>query len=237
MKRRFSFIISVLLVLVLVTSAFSACAETVKLAYKGGSLRLRQGPGTEYSTVDFLSSGDYVSVLNKGEIWSRVVTWGGKVGYIKNLYIAGIGTDFADGTVYYGGSYKGVVTTKYWGSTVNLRSGASSSTASIEKLIGGTELKVLGENGNWYLVETQKGTQGFMSKDYVETKAAASKIYASVTGRSVNVRFGPGTEYFTIDTLAEGTVVQVLDRSNSDWWRISYDSTVGYMSANYLKLK
>ena len=98
-------------------------------------------------------------------------------------------------------------------------------------------MKVLGENGNWYLVETSKGAQGYMSKTYIKTNASSTPVYAYVNGSVVNLRVGPGTDYAVKDSFARGTLVQVLDRSNAKWWRVSMNSVVGYMSANYLKLK
>lgn len=59
---------------------------------------------------------------------------------------------------------------------------------------------------------------------------------AVVTGSGVNVRSGPGTNYKTIDCLAKGTVVTVTDRSNADWYAISYNGITGFMSSRYLSI-
>lgn len=238
MKRKISILLSLVLILALTLPVFAAVAETVSMSYKNGSLHLRKGPGTNYASNGYVQNGDSITVLSKGSVWSKVQTRSGRVGYIKNLYISGIGSNFADGTTYYSGSYTGTVTTKYSGSTVNLRSGASTSTSSIGKLASGTKVKVLGKNGNWYLVETDKGTQGYMSKTYIKTSASSSSAeYAVVTGSVVNMRAGAGTDYVIKTALTKGTQVKVLSRANAKWWRVSYGSYTGYMSANYLRLK
>lgn len=59
---------------------------------------------------------------------------------------------------------------------------------------------------------------------------------AVVTGSGVNVRSGPGTNYRQIDCLDKGTVVTVTDRSNADWYAISYNGTTGFMSSRYLSI-
>lgn len=59
---------------------------------------------------------------------------------------------------------------------------------------------------------------------------------AVVTGSGVNVRSGPGTNYRQIDCLDKGTVVTVTDRSNADWYAISYNGTTGFMSSRYLSV-
>ena len=84
--------ISMFLVLTLVFAVFAiADAESVKLAYKGGSIKLRTGPGKEYGYTAYLKDGTSITVLQKGSAWSKVKA-GGKTGYIKSLYISGIGS-------------------------------------------------------------------------------------------------------------------------------------------------
>ena len=75
--------ISMFLVLTLVFAVFAiADAESVKLAYKGGSIKLRTGPGKEYGYTAYLKDGTSITVLQKGSAWSKVKA-GGKTGYIK----------------------------------------------------------------------------------------------------------------------------------------------------------
>lgn len=228
------------LVLVLCTLLCVMCfasAEHVKLQYSSSSLTLRKGKGTNYAAVAYLTDGQYVSVLEKGSIWSKVETSSGKVGYIKNLYISGIGSQYADGTTYYAKSYSGTVKTKYSTSTVALRAGASTSCAKIKNIKSGTKLTVIGKNGSWYLVKLSDGTNGFMSSNYVSTSAKpTTKTYAKVTASSLNMRSGAGVSYKLITTLANGAKVEVLQKYSSSWWKVKYGSHTGYMSAKYLKI-
>ena len=46
---------------------------------------------------------------------------------------------------------------------------------------------------------------------------------AEITGSYVNFRSGPSTEYAIYDCLPKGTVVTVTDRSNSEWYAVTYD--------------
>ena len=237
MKRKLS-VLLVIAMLLSFTLPMMAGAESVSLAYKNGSLHLRKGPGTNYGSNGYVKNGDLIEVLSKGSVWSKVVTSSGRVGYIKNLYISGNGANYADGTNYYGGSYTGYVTTKHAGSSVNLRAGASTSTASMGQLKNGTKVKVLGENGSWYLVETASGTQGYMSKTYIKTSASApAATYATVTGSVVNLRAGTGTQYAIKTAFTRGTTVKVLEKTTAGWWKVQWNGYTGYLSANYLKLK
>ena len=59
---------------------------------------------------------------------------------------------------------------------------------------------------------------------------------AIVTGEEVNVRSGPGLVYSNFTSLREGMTVEVLNRSNADWYQVSWDGNVGYVSSAYLRL-
>lgn len=234
-KNKFAAILAALLILALIPGA--ALAETVSLAYYGGSLNLRKGPGTEYRSLGTVHDGDHIDVLRYGDVWSKVETDDGKVGYIKNLYIEDGDTNYASGTDYYDSHY-----TAYTTASVNFRAGASTSTASMGTLSKGTKVTVLGENGRFYLVKNSAGTQGFVSKTYISrTKPASSTGSSSssaktmtVTASYVNMRAGGGLSYSVVKVLPRGTVVTVVTRGNY-WTRVNYKGTLGWIKNTYLK--
>ena len=59
---------------------------------------------------------------------------------------------------------------------------------------------------------------------------------AVVTGDEVNVRNGPGTVYGISSSVDRDTTVEILDRSNPDWYQISWDGKSGYVSSEFLSL-
>jgi len=230
MKNRISFVLAVLLIAALLLPAI-ASAATIDMAYGGGSLYLRTGPGREYSANGTVTDGDYVTILNYGSIWTRVQTLNGRTGYIKNLYINDGDSDYASGTSYYGNRYD-VYTT----AALNLRSGASTSTAVIKTLPKGTKLLVMGENGNFRLVQTEDGTQGYVSKNYISTSYVSGSTAATktVTASFVNMRAGGGLSYDVVRVLPRGTKVTVLKVGNY-WTRVNYNGTIGWIKNTYLK--
>ena len=234
MKKVFSFIMALLIAFAM----FSASAATIKLAYSSGSIYLRKGAGTKYATNGVLKNGDTVTVLSKGSVWSKVKTADSRQGYVKNLYIKGNGSAYASGTTYYSKFYTGTVKTKYASSSVNLRGGAGYGQGKITTLKSGTKVKVLGKNGSWYLVETAKGTQGFINSSYLSTKAggsSSSTTKATVKNcNAVNMRKSASAKSDRILTLAKGTSVTVLSKSGS-WWKVKYGSKTGYIYSKYLK--
>ena len=229
--------IAIVLLLCLLLSVFSfASAATVKLAIKGGRICLRTGAGTSYSVICHLKDGQKITVLSQGNSWSKVKTTDGKEGYIKNLYIAGIGKYYADGTTYY--TAKGTAYVDAEGGKANLRAGASSSTGLLTTLTNGTKVTILGENGSWKLITTSGGTQGFISnKNLSETKSSSSsdkKETAKVNATGLYMRTGPNMSYEIITCLKNGTTVNVISKSAGKWWLVSYGSLTGYMFSGYL---
>ena len=59
---------------------------------------------------------------------------------------------------------------------------------------------------------------------------------ATVTGSDVNMRSGPGTGYPVVNCLPRGTAVTVTDRSNPDWYAVTYDGQSGFISSRYLEI-
>lgn len=60
---------------------------------------------------------------------------------------------------------------------------------------------------------------------------------AIVIGNEVNVRTGPGTAYAIFSSLSEDMEVEVLNRTNPDWYLVSWDGSSGYVSSQFLALE
>lgn len=236
--KKFSMILAVLLIAAMLVPV-AACAETVVLAYSEGSLHLRRGPGTDYRSVAILHDGDYIDVLREGDVWSKVENEDGVIGYIKNLYIDGLGDEYAEGTEYYDGGV-----TMYTTGNVNFRAGASTDTASMGTFNKGTKLTVLGENDRFYLVKDASGRQGFVSSLYMSRKyvaptgsgSSSSRVETGIiTGNTVNVRKGGGMSYSVIAKVYGGDEVEILYEGNY-WTKIETPKgVIGWVNNNYIR--
>ena len=69
-----------------------------------------------------------------------------------------------------------------------------------------------------------------------EDAQAGTIIRAVVSNpnRWLNVRSGPGTQYQVVFQVEKGTIVDVLDAGEPDWWQIRYGGRIGWASAQYL---
>ncbi|MEL4106430.1 SH3 domain-containing protein [Oscillospiraceae bacterium WX1] len=68
------------------------------------------------------------------------------------------------------------------------------------------------------------------------TAAAGSIAYgaATVSASSLNIRSGPDTSLPIVATVAHNEKMVVLEQTSSDWYRVNYNGTVGYVATMYL---
>lgn len=65
--------------------------------------------------------------------------------------------------------------------------------------------------------------------------AADSAVAAgSISGSSVIMRSSASTSSEIVTTLDKGTSVSILDTSDDDWYKVSYNGKTGYVSADYV---
>ncbi len=66
--------------------------------------------------------------------------------------------------------------------------------------------------------------------------ASAASYGTGVTTETLRLRKGPDISTATLDTVAKGTEVTVLENQNMGWYKVEYKGTVGYMFSKYLKV-
>ncbi len=67
--------------------------------------------------------------------------------------------------------------------------------------------------------------------------ATATATVTAVTTGNVMLRTGPGTNYASLNKVAKGATVTVLDNTaTSGWWKVNASGQEGYITAQYLKI-
>ena len=204
----------------------------------GTSVRMRSGAGTNYEILGTYSNGVKLTVLGSENGWYKV-SYNGKTGYIKADYVR-VAPDNATA------STDGVIT----GSDVRLRLGPSTSYSIVGTYPKGTAVKISGTSGNWYEVSIN-GAYGYMSKDYVSAKTEAKPAESSnqtipnpsesmsaigiISGSSVRMRGGPGTNYAIVGYFGTGSKVDITGKTGN-WYAVTYNGQKGYVSSDYIKL-
>lgn len=119
------------------------------------------------------------------------------------------------------------------GDALRLRASASTSAKIYSLLEKGTKLDILDEENGWYKVRCSDGTVGYVSADYVAVTWTECK--GTVTGGTINVRKGPGTNHSKVSTVYTGKSVNVTGEENG-WYKVSFDGMSGYIRADFIEL-
>ncbi|MGG0409207.1 SH3 domain-containing protein [Peribacillus simplex] len=135
-----------------------------------GSLNMRNKPSESASIIVKLARGVEVEVISESNGWSKVKAYGGE-GYVSTQYLSatkpgsvpGLNPDEEENALV---KYVNVND----GSSLNMRSAASTSASIIAKLVNNTAVTVYSESNGWSRV-TANGKTGYVSTQYLTAKA------------------------------------------------------------------
>ena len=210
----------------------------------GDDVRMRSGAGTGSSIIGTYDKGTKMSVIGASGNWYEV-SYNGKTGYVSADYMKlSVGNAASTpstthspapsaSTVTTSGGFKASVI----GTSVRLRSQASTSSDTLGYYSTGVSLTARGSGKDWYKV-SYNGKVGYMAAQYVRitpTDSYSSAKSGTVSGDSVRMRMGPSTDFAAIGTLSKGTSVKISGETGS-WYAVSYNGLSGYMSTDYVKL-
>ena len=121
-------------------------------------------------------------------------------------------------------------------SSLNFRSGPSTSYRIIGSLYKGQKVEYISTSGEWLKVK-YNGTTGYVHGDYVtksdNVSSQGTTKYVNATV-GLNVRSGPGTSYSKLGKLSYKEKVTVLSTSG-EWSKINYNGKSGYVHSSYLQ--
>ncbi|WP_198530630.1 SH3 domain-containing protein [Priestia megaterium] len=142
-------------------------AESTAYTVTASTLNVRSGAGTNYASIGSVTKGQKLSVVSKSGSWYKI-NYNGRTGYVSSDYVQASGTTTAPTT-------PPAESTAYTvtASTLNVRSGAGTSYASIGSVTKGQKLSVVSKSGSWYKIN-YNGRTGYVSSDYVQASATAS---------------------------------------------------------------
>lgn len=168
-------ILCLALCLAVMLPCVAALGETTKVA--AYMLRLREKPSTDSKVLDAYARGTKVTILKKGEEWTKVKV-GGKTGYMQSdkLAYAKYKTKTERAAMASGSSRKssksvsdGETAYVMEGVRLYLREEADRDSPVISSFRGGTKVTILKKGKYWCLVEV-KGLQGYMGTDYLTSE-------------------------------------------------------------------
>ncbi len=120
------------------------------------------------------------------------------------------------------------------GSTLRLRSKASTSSKTLAFAPDGDVVIVEGKIGNWYKV-IYNLQEGYMYGDYLHVTAVENVElgYGVVNDTRVNMRSGPGTGYASLGKFTYGDKAYIIG-INNQWYKVIYSGKICYIRSDYL---
>ena len=195
-------------------------------------LNFRNGAGTSYSIIKVLNKGEKVELISESNGWSKV-KHDSRLGYVASQYIDKATTNYTIKEVNTDG--------------LNVRTGPSTSYATIGKLNKGTRVEVISESAGWSKINYNNKT-AYVSSGYLKAVSTSTpdtkpedttqqyKEIKVVNTDGLNVRKGPSTSYESIGKIDKGTSVEVISESDG-WSKINYKNTTAYVATRYLDKK
>ena len=96
--------------------------------------------------------------------------------------------------------------------SLNVRTGPSTSYSIMHVLWQGNKVPVIDESGGFYKIRLSDGRTGWISKNYAVLNTETSGV---VTATKLNVRTGPSTSYDVMHILWNGNRVPIIDDSGN----------------------
>jgi mannosyl-glycoprotein endo-beta-N-acetylglucosaminidase len=208
-------------------------------------------PNTKNKAITSLASGNGLystrKVVNSiGQTWYEVSFNG------KNLYVIGSDVEKV--------SSKSFSETKYIANKETfLYSSFGSGYSKLEKIAKGTILSSSFSVGNWYKVTYKNKTGYIYISDFArytggnvqqkpsqeQPKQPGNSSTAPVTEQEIsgktfavranlNVRKEPNTDSAILTTISKGTIIVPTHKTSNNWYKITYNNTIGYVSGDYV---
>ena len=155
----------------LVTTASLALATTMSFAdtkvgtVTASALNIRSGASTSHSIVAKAYKGNKVEILETSNGWYKVKLSNGKIGWGSGEYIVVSAISSGESTQTPSTGKKGTVTA----TTLNIRSGASTSHSIVTKAYKGNTVEILESSNGWHKVKLSNGKIGWASAQYIST--------------------------------------------------------------------
>lgn len=220
----------------------------------GEVVNARKGPGTDYDRIEQLSKGKQVTILAEENGWYKIA-WNNETGYVSKSYVSPSSGGSLSTSV--SGASNAAVT----GGNINVRTGPGTGYSRVAIVGTGKRVSILCEENGWYKIGFD-GKTGYILSAYLvpdggtvegadnaggagEIPVAAAEVSSVsngatgagrtgiITGGTINVRAGAGTEAERLTQVSTGKKVTILSEENG-WYRISFDGKTGYVLGQYV---
>ncbi|WP_060665148.1 SH3 domain-containing protein [Bacillus sp. CHD6a] len=227
-------------------STASRSSDEANVQVLTDDLRVRSGPGTNFSVVGFLhANATAVQYLEENENWVKVHS-DGVEGWVAKEFVTILAkkkkeqaetpeeTEQTEET----GGQSATITTD----GLNIRSEPTTQSKVLGTLSSGHQVEVIAIRGDWLNISFN-GTVGWIHSDYaniikspLDTQNSGSpKVEATIKVAGLNVRSEPTLNGKVLEQLPEGTIVMIISERNN-WCEIEYDNgKTGWIAGWFLE--
>ncbi len=184
------------------------------------SVILRAEADSTSEILSILDAGATLDIVSSTDGWYEV-TDGTLTGFVEQQLLS---TEEDTACIGYG-----TVTSD----SLNLRSQPSTDSDSLTELPNGATFQITSNDVEGWYGATFHGQSGYVSAEYVSFSDSVNTGYVQATVHPLALRAGAGAAFAELASIPEGTVLTVTG-SYGNWYRVSYQDYVGYVSAAYV---
>lgn len=120
-------------------------------------------------------------------------------------------------------------------SALNVRQAPSTTSAILGTVYNGEKLDVTAISGEWATILYNNNT-AYVSQQYITVDQETQQI-RYVNASLLNIRSGTSINHSVLGQAPYGATVTLLEKVDSEWAKISYNGTVGYVACQYLSVR
>lgn len=210
----------------------------------GTYLRIRSNPSTNSQILGTMTEGVNFEIISYSNEWYKI-NYNGVIGYVHGDYVQEINSSSTEETLYYGKVYNAAP-------NLRVRSGSSLNSSILGYVVDNTTVAIVGVADEWYRIKFNDG-YGYVHSDYIivngisnesnngnnaggdDTIRKVGYVY-DLGGSTLRVRKSASTNSQVLGSLQEGASVNIIDEEGN-WYRISYGTSVAYVSKDYITLE
>jgi N-acetylmuramoyl-L-alanine amidase len=196
---------------------------------------LQAGPEDYFRAIDTIKSQEIIEMVEQKGSWYLIQLPNGKAGWLKAEYVKPLKEanssprDNAEAKNLYPVSLK----VHRQG---NLRDQPSITARIITRLSIGEVVKQLGQEGDWFYVQTQDGTTGWSNAILFKSKTSETPLRQARLIKNGNLRQAANIGSPIIKLLPSGTIVTFSD-SLGEWYRVQLGDTNGWIHRSVITSK
>lgn len=238
------------------TTAPTATADMGRVDVSSGSLRLRESANGTARVLTTMPDGASVQILGTEGDWYKV-KYGAYTGYCSKQYITRMASPTATvkpsatpTAAPTSSTQTGTVALSNTSSKLIVRASASRTSAEVTRVSHGTQVTILGTEGDFYKIKTGAYT-GYVMKTYVKLTQTPTATAKPTSTPKPTATATPALKYYTVvksgglalheteqgatvRTIPNYGVVQLI-KDFGTWANVNYEGTVGYVESKYLR--